>query len=150
MARAQAACIYATLTVLCPALANGESASAQMAVDSAVGSINLGARGGIALAAPVHTLPAQDSPDSPVEFNFRTGLVTDYIYRGTTLSAHQPAAGAAFEATLGMFYGGSTIASVQLPSQPAAELTMGGGSMRHSALVSTCRATYCRKTSARR
>jgi uncharacterized protein (TIGR02001 family) len=127
MARAAAGCIYATLTVLCPALANGESASAQMAVDSAVGSINLGARGGIALAAPVHTLPAQDSPDSPVEFNFRTGLVTDYIYRGTTLSAHQPAAGAAFEATLGMFYGGSTIASVQLPSQPAAELTMGGG-----------------------
>src|SRR5262245_23459490 len=127
MTRTQAACTYAALTTLCPVLASGGSAHAQMAVDHAVGSINLGARGGIALAAPVHTMPAQDSPDSPVEFNFRTGLATDYIYRGTTLSAHQPAAGAAFEAAIGMLYGGGTVASVRLPSQPAAEITMGGG-----------------------
>src|SRR5262245_38170871 len=104
MTRTQAAC--AALTMLFPALASGGSAYAQAAPDNAVGSINLGARGGIALGAPVRTLPAQDSPDSPVEFNFRTGLATDYIYRGTTLSAHQPAGGAALEATLGMFYAG--------------------------------------------
>ena len=35
--------------------------------------------------------------------------------------------GAAFEAAFGMFYAGSTVASVKLPSQPAAELTMTGG-----------------------
>src|SRR5215813_2436400 len=106
MTRTQAARIYAALTTLCLVLASGGSAHAQVAADNAVGSINLGARGGIALAAPVHTVPAQDSPDSPVEFNFRTGVATDYIYRGTTLSAHQPAGGAALEATLGMFYAG--------------------------------------------
>jgi hypothetical protein len=51
-----------------------------------------------------------------------------YIYRGTTLSDHRPAAGAAVEATaFGLLYAGSTIASVKLPSQPAAEITMSGG-----------------------
>src|SRR5262249_23158513 len=71
--------------------------------------------------------PTQDRPDSPVEFSFRAGFASDYIYRGTTLSAHQPAVGAAFEATFGMFYGSGAVASVRLPSKPVAEISTSGG-----------------------
>ena len=65
--------------------------------------------------------------DRSQEFSVRGGFATDYIYRGTTVSARQPAVGAAFEAAFAVFYAGSTIASVKLPSQPAAEITMAGG-----------------------
>src|SRR5262249_45605153 len=51
----------------------------------------------------------------------------DYIYRGTTLSAHGPAAGAAVEATFGSLYAGTTMAIVKLPTEPFAEFTMAGG-----------------------
>src|SRR5262245_13477027 len=122
MTRIQVTCIYAALTMPWLALASAGLAHAQMGADNAAGSINLGARGGIAPAAPVRTAPAQARPDSPVEFSFRADVATDYIYRGTTLSAHQPAVGAAFEATLGMFYGGASIATLKLPSQPVAEI----------------------------
>jgi uncharacterized protein (TIGR02001 family) len=104
---------------------NSGPACAQTIGDNAVGAINLGARGDIAPEAPVPA--AQGRPDSPVEFSFDAGLTTDYIYRGTTLSAHQPAVGAAFEAALGMIYGSSTIGSVKLPSQPAAEVSTAAG-----------------------
>ena len=127
MTRTPATGIYAALAMLCLALASGGSAYAQAAADNAAGSINLDARGGIAFGAPARTPPAQDRPDSPVEFSFRAGLATDYIYRGTTLSAHQPAVGAAVEVALGMLYGGGSIASVKLPSQPVGEIAMSGG-----------------------
>jgi uncharacterized protein (TIGR02001 family) len=55
------------------------------------------------------------------------GAASDYIYRGVTLSNHQPAVGAAFEARFGNFYGGSTITSVKLPTDPAAELSFSSG-----------------------
>jgi uncharacterized protein (TIGR02001 family) len=96
---------------------------AQTVGDNAAGPINLDARGGI---APEASAP-QVRPDSPVEFNFRAGIASDYIYRGTTLSARQPSVDAAVEAALGMFYGSSTIASVKLPSQPAAEISTAVG-----------------------
>ena len=136
MTRTPATGIYAALAMLCLALASGGSAHAQMAADNAAGSMNLGARGGIALGAPARPPPAQDRPDRPVEFSFRAGLATDYIYRGTTQSAHQPAVGAAFEAAFGMLYAGGSIASVKLPSQPAAEIAMSGGIRRHQLLGS--------------
>ena len=71
--------------------------------------------------------PAQGRPESAVEFSFRAGIASDYIYRGVTLSAHGPAAGAAFEAAFGVFYAGGTVATVKLPSQPAAEMSFAGG-----------------------
>jgi uncharacterized protein (TIGR02001 family) len=55
------------------------------------------------------------------------GVASDYIYRGVTLSDHQPAVDAAFEARFGNFYGGSTITSVKLPTDPAAELSFSSG-----------------------
>jgi uncharacterized protein (TIGR02001 family) len=62
-----------------------------------------------------------------IELSFRAGLASDYIYRGTTLSDRGPAVGAGFEAVLRQFYVGGTIASVKLPTQPSAELTVAGG-----------------------
>jgi uncharacterized protein (TIGR02001 family) len=64
------------------------------------------------------------------EFSFRGGVATDYIYRGTTLSDHKPAAGGAIEATFGALYAGVAIASVKLPTQPIAELTFSAGARR--------------------
>lgn len=69
----------------------------------------------------------QGSPGSPVEFSFRAGVASDYIYRGVTLSAHGPAAGAAAEVALGMFYAAASVATVKLPSQPAFEMSWSGG-----------------------
>jgi uncharacterized protein (TIGR02001 family) len=126
MTRARAGFICAALAMLWLAHATGGSAYGQAGPDNA-GSINLGAHGAIGAEAPVRTSPPKGRPDSPVEFNFRAGLVSDYIYRGTSLSARQPAVGAALEAAFGMFYGGATIASVRLPSQPVAEISTSGG-----------------------
>ena len=61
------------------------------------------------------------------EFSARAGFASDYIYRGTTLSDHGPAAGAAFEARFGSLYAGTTVATVKLPTEPVAEFTMAGG-----------------------
>jgi hypothetical protein len=65
-----------------------------------------------------------------LEFSFRGGVATDYIYRGTTLSDHKPAAGGAIEATFGALYAGVAVASVKLPTQPAAEITFSAGARR--------------------
>ena len=122
MTRTPAGWICAAFAALWLGPAGSGSADAQTG-----GAINLGARGGIAGSAPTHAAPTQERPDSPLEFSFRAGLASDYIYRGTTLSARQPAVGAAFEAALGLIYGGGTVASVKLPTQPAAEISMSGG-----------------------
>jgi uncharacterized protein (TIGR02001 family) len=85
--------------------------------------------GAVFAQATAESPPAstQDTQKSPVEFSFRAGFASDYIYRGVTLSAHQPAAGAAAEIAVGMFYGGGSVATVKLPSQPAAEMSFSGG-----------------------
>jgi hypothetical protein len=85
------------------------------------GAIGLGNRGWSA-AETNHATSANE-----LEFSARAGFASDYIYRGTTLSAHGPAAGAAVEATFGLLYAGTTVATVKLPTQPFAEFTMAGG-----------------------
>jgi len=85
------------------------------------GAIGLGNRGWSAAASNRATSVNE------LEFSARAGFASDYIYRGTTLSDHGPAAGAAIEATFGALYAGATVATVKLPTQPAAELTMAGG-----------------------
>jgi len=62
-----------------------------------------------------------------LEFSARAGIVSDYVYRGITLSDRGPAIGAAAEATLALFYAGIAVASVRQPTQPAAEITLTGG-----------------------
>ncbi|MGB9370080.1 MAG: TorF family putative porin [Xanthobacteraceae bacterium] len=127
MTVSQAGRTCVAVAVLWLGSASDRAVYAQASAENPGGSINLGARGAIAFPAPPRTAPAQDRPESPVEFSFRAGVATDYIYRGVTLSAHEPAAGAALEVALGMFYAGGTIASVKLPSQPAAEVSFSGG-----------------------
>ena len=90
-------------------------------------SIALGAKGGF--SADSRTLQAQspDRPETAFGYTIAAGMASDYIYRGVTLSGHQPAVGAAFEARFGNFYGGSTVTSVKLPTDPAAELSFSSG-----------------------
>ena len=110
MIRAHAGCTCVAVATLWLGSASDGAVYAQASAENAGGSINLGARGAIAL--PSTPPPAQDRPESAVEFSFRAGIASDYIYRGVTLSAHGPAAGAAFEAAFGMFYAGGTVATV--------------------------------------
>src|SRR6476659_4428735 len=88
------------------------------------GAINLGGRG---WSAAESRHPAPEGGKNQLEFEFRGGLASDYIYRGVTLSDRKPAVGAAIEATYALLYAGATVASVKLPTQPAAEISMSGG-----------------------
>jgi uncharacterized protein (TIGR02001 family) len=96
-------------------------ARAQTPEVSAGGAIGLGNRGWSA-SETSHATSANE-----LEFSARAGFASDYIYRGTTLSDHGPAAGAAFEARFGPVYAGTTVATVKLPTQPFAEFTFAGG-----------------------
>ena len=103
----------------------GDLARAETPESSPGGAIGLGNRGWSATeskgAAPV------SEAASGLEVSTRAGFASDYVYRGTTLSAREPAAGAAFEARFSSVYAGATMATVNLPTQPVAEFTMSGG-----------------------
>ena len=102
-------------------LASGTGAHAQPVVPSPGGAIGLGNRGWSA------TDTNREPSANELEFSARAGVASDYIYRGTTLSDHGPAAGAAFETRFGSLYAGTTVATVKLPTQPVAEFTFAGG-----------------------
>ena len=99
----------------------GSLARAETPEVSPAGAIGLGNRGWSA----AETNRATSANE--LEFSARAGFASDYIYRGTTLSDHGPAAGAAVEARFGPLYAGSTVATVKLPTQPFAEFTMAAG-----------------------
>ncbi|WP_160169099.1 TorF family putative porin [Bradyrhizobium sp. Ai1a-2] len=117
-----AACVAAMWFVL---LAPHE-VLAQTSNDQAGSSVSLGARRGLATER-TQGVAADDTTEQRFAYTFAAGMASDYIYRGVTLSAHQPAVGAAFEARFGSFYAGSTVTSVKLPSEPAAELSFTSG-----------------------
>jgi uncharacterized protein (TIGR02001 family) len=98
----------------------------QTSSDQAGGSVSLGARGGFAIDR-TQGAATEDTTEQGFAYSFAAGMASDYIYRGVTLSAHQPAVGAAFEARFGSFYAGSTITGVKLPTDPAAELSFTSG-----------------------
>src|SRR5712672_4811665 len=100
---------------LCLTPMTGGLARAETPEVTPAGAIGLGNRGWSA-AETSHATSANE-----LEFSARAGFASDYIYRGTTLSDHGPAAGAAIEAKFGQLYAGATMASVKLPTQPAAE-----------------------------
>jgi uncharacterized protein (TIGR02001 family) len=114
--------VVAAVTAL---LVTGGSARGQTPSDSYSGAISLGGHGWSSFEGTSAISSARTA--NQFEFNFKGGFATDYIYRGTTLSDHQPAVGAGVEATFGQLYAGATIASVKLPTQPAAEVSMSGG-----------------------
>jgi uncharacterized protein (TIGR02001 family) len=100
---------------------------AQTSTENASNAINLGGRG---WSAPEVRSDTSERSTNQVEFGVRGGFATDYMYRGTTLSDHKPAVGAAFEATFGQFYAGVAVASVKLPTQPAAEVALSAGARK--------------------
>ena len=111
----------------CAALLAAADAHAQASSPSAqapAAPINLGGR---EWSAAENTHAAPENAKSELGFEVRGGLVSDYVYRGVTLSDRKPAIGAAIEATYDRFYAGLTVASVRLPTQPAAEISMSGG-----------------------
>ena len=99
----------------------GGPARAQTLEVSPGGAIGLGNRGWSA------SDPNRATSANELEFSARAGAASDYIYRGTTLSDHGPAAGAAVEAKFGALYAGTTVATVKLPTQPFAEFTFAAG-----------------------
>ena len=105
-------------------------ALAQTDTPSPGSAIGLGNRGWSAGSTNQATTSTNE-----LEFSARAGVASDYIYRGTTLSDHEPAAGAAFEARFGSLYAGSTVATVKLPTEPAAELTFAGGIRPNIAMI---------------
>jgi uncharacterized protein (TIGR02001 family) len=107
----------------------GGLARAESPEPSPVGAIGLGNRGWSATDTN-HATSANE-----LEFSARAGVASDYIYRGTTLSDHGPAAGAAVEASFGPLYAGTTIATVKLPTEPVAEFTTAGGIRRNIANI---------------
>src|SRR6478609_644157 len=107
--------------VLCSALS---SVAYAQTTSEPTGSIALGARGGFSADSRTLRTQPQGGPDNAFEYTMGAGMASDYIYRGVTLSDHQPAVGAVFEARFGSFYGGSTMTSVKLPTDPAAELSL--------------------------
>ncbi|WP_454632382.1 TorF family putative porin [Bradyrhizobium cenepequi] len=114
------------IAALSSPLSMSGAAHAQTTGDQA-GSIALGAKGGFSAGFQTLQTQPQGRPEDAFGYSMGAGMASDYIYRGVTLSGHQPAVGAAFEARFGSFYGRSTITSVKLPTNPAAELSFSSG-----------------------
>ncbi len=66
-------------------------------------------------------------PNKPFDLSFSTDFTTDYVYRGVTLSARQPAVGASIEIDYAPFYVRFEPHSVKLPTNPSAELGFSAG-----------------------
>jgi uncharacterized protein (TIGR02001 family) len=114
---------------LCLQLFGATGAGAQVSGQSAqtpaaAAAIGLGGHGWSASESRPGT---PDGGKNQFEFEMRGGLTTDYVYRGVTLSDRKPAVGAAIEATYALLYAGVAVASVRLPTQPSAEISLSGG-----------------------
>lgn len=89
----------------------------------------------VASAVPALAVDMPDACDAtdppangkPFDVHVSGEIDTDYIYRGVTLSAHQPAVGASIEVDRGPFYFTFEPHSVKLPTNPSAELGFSGG-----------------------
>ncbi len=104
-----------------------DDARAQRSDAEASSSINIGARGGPAAGGPARRVTFEERAAGAFELSAGAGIASDYVYRGVTLSNRKPAIGAAFEAALDKFYASATVTSVNVPTQPSAEMTFGGG-----------------------
>ncbi len=65
--------------------------------------------------------------DGRPEFDVSVSLMSDYVYRGVSLSERRPSGAAAAEARWLGFYASTNVQSVALPTDPAAEVTLTGG-----------------------
>jgi len=115
--------VFIAVTDLSAIDANAQDSGPAVQAPTAT-SINLGGRG-LSMSEGKHAASAEGKHQ--LELELRGGVASDYIYRGVTLSDRKPAVGAALEATYGQFYAGVTMASVRLPTQPTAEVSISGG-----------------------
>jgi uncharacterized protein (TIGR02001 family) len=103
------------------------AASAETADNNATQAIDVVDRGGIGQ----QTLPSttlQKGRNESVEFGMRAGFATEYVSRGVTESAHQPAIGAIAEAVaFEHFYASAGVTSVRLPNNAVAEIALSTG-----------------------
>jgi uncharacterized protein (TIGR02001 family) len=84
----------------------------------------------VAGACAAHAGEATDpSAAATDQFKLTAGavLMTDYIYRGLSYSAHQPAVGTYVDAQYGWLYAWTNFNSVKFSTSPAVEVTMAAG-----------------------
>jgi uncharacterized protein (TIGR02001 family) len=84
----------------------------------------------LATACAAHAGEATEAASAtPDQFKLLIGsvLMSDYIFRGISYSAHQPAVGTYFDAQQGWLYVYSNFNSVRFSTNPAGELTMAVG-----------------------
>lgn len=98
--------------------------------ESAAAALLLAAASG--MAALADDLPGaceeEKTPNGkPLDITVGGEFNTDYVYRGITLSARQPAVGASIEVDRGPFYFTFEPHSVKLPTNPLAELGFAAG-----------------------
>ncbi len=91
----------------------------------------------LALPAPAYSGDAAraigESSESKADgFETTVGgsLMSDYLYRGISLSDRGPSVSSSVEVQRGWFYAGGQVYTVRLPTDPAAEVTVTGG-IRH-------------------
>ncbi len=88
-----------------------------------------------ALACPssgADVLPAKGpdtkaEADEPLAVEIKAFLTSDYVYRGVSLSARKPSVGTTVDLEWHGFYSTTNVQSVDLPTSPAAEITLTGG-----------------------
>jgi len=86
-------------------------------------------------AAATPSLGAEPGPangaaakaDDALLLDVDVSLMSDYIYRGVSLSTRRPSAATAVEARWHDFYVNTNVQSVALPTNPVAEVTLTGG-----------------------
>lgn len=70
---------------------------------------------------------ADTTADDALKVETQASLLSDYMYRGVSLSAHKPSAAAYVEAEWNHFYAATNVQSVKLPTNPASEITLSAG-----------------------
>ena len=71
--------------------------------------------------------PSPAAPAAPSKLTAGTLLMTDYLYRGLSYSAHQPSVGTYVDAQYGWFYAYTNFNSVKFSTSPAVEVTISTG-----------------------
>jgi Bacterial protein of unknown function (Gcw_chp). len=84
----------------------------------------------IATSCAAHAGEAANAPAAvpdPFKLTVGSALMTDYVYRGISYSAHQPSVGTYVDALYGWLYAYTNFNSVKFSTSPAVEVTMATG-----------------------
>jgi uncharacterized protein (TIGR02001 family) len=84
----------------------------------------------LALTCAAHAEEAGDAAASdkdPLKIKAGAALLTDYIYRGVSYSAHYPSVGSYVDVQYGWLYAWTNFNSVKFSTSPAVEITMATG-----------------------